>query len=204
MKLTDLRDFITCYHPENRHARQVSERFKCYRYEELVARDKTSLNIFWRRACRRAGICTVYAQMLFDHPGIYTDLQDEVNTMNTEAILQKAQERARAAGKRHAGDLTPEEAHAVLRKHPKAILVDVRSHPELDFSGFVEGCCHVPWQLLLCRTGGRSLAAAEHLADLGYGHCYNILGGLEGKPDTHGQRGKVEGWKASGLPWKHK
>ncbi len=149
--------------------------------------------------------------------------------MNTEAILQKAQERAKAAGKRHAGDLTPEEAHAVLREHPKAILVDVRSHPELDFSGFVEGCCHVPWQrypgmtpnvdfdaelrkkaqpgdllLLLCRTGGRSLAAAEHLADLGYGHCYNILGGLEGKHDTHGQRGKVEGWKASGLPWRHK
>ncbi|MHB1267959.1 MAG: class I SAM-dependent DNA methyltransferase [Acidithiobacillus ferriphilus] len=47
LKLTDLRDFITCYHPENRHARQESERFKCYRYEDLVARDKTSLDIFW-------------------------------------------------------------------------------------------------------------------------------------------------------------
>ncbi|MBU2824405.1 rhodanese-like domain-containing protein, partial [Acidithiobacillus ferrooxidans] len=55
--------------------------------------------------------------------------------MSTETILQEAQKRAQAAGKRHAGDLTPEEAHTVLGDHPKAILVDVRSHPELDFSG---------------------------------------------------------------------
>ncbi|AEK56952.1 MULTISPECIES: rhodanese-like domain-containing protein [Acidithiobacillus] len=149
--------------------------------------------------------------------------------MTHQNILERAAERARAAGKKHAGDLTPEEAHQLLREHPKAKLVDVRSHPELDFAGFIEGCCHVPWQLypgmtpnphfdeeirrvaqpdefllLLCRTGGRSLAAAEHLAEQGYQHCFNILGGMEGKPDASGQRGKIEGWKASGLPWKHK
>jgi len=47
LKLDDLREFITCYHPENRHERQESERFKCFTYDELVARDKASLDIFW-------------------------------------------------------------------------------------------------------------------------------------------------------------
>lgn len=45
--IDDLRDFIACYHPENRHKRKESERFKYYGYEELVARDKASLDIFW-------------------------------------------------------------------------------------------------------------------------------------------------------------
>ncbi|MEL5849726.1 MAG: rhodanese-like domain-containing protein [Candidatus Igneacidithiobacillus chanchocoensis] len=146
--------------------------------------------------------------------------------MQTTEILAHAA--ARVQGKSHAGDLTPEEAHTLLQEHPKAKLVDVRSHPELEFSGFVAGCCHVPWQLypgmvpnpdfdeqiravaepddlllLLCRTGGRSTAAAEHLSRLGYRHAYNILGGFDGKPDSHGKRGTVEGWKASGLPWRH-
>jgi len=47
LKLDDLRDFITCYHPENRHERKETERFKYFPYEELVTRDKASLDIFW-------------------------------------------------------------------------------------------------------------------------------------------------------------
>jgi type I restriction enzyme M protein len=47
LKLDDLRDFIDCYHPENRHERKESERFKYFTYEELIARDKASLDIFW-------------------------------------------------------------------------------------------------------------------------------------------------------------
>lgn len=47
LKLDDLRDFISCYHPENRHERQESERFKYFSYDELVSRDKASLDIFW-------------------------------------------------------------------------------------------------------------------------------------------------------------
>jgi type I restriction enzyme M protein len=43
----DLRDFITCYHPENRHQRTETERFKRYSYADLMARDKASLDIFW-------------------------------------------------------------------------------------------------------------------------------------------------------------
>lgn len=47
LKLEDLRDFIICYRAENRHERQENERFKYYGYEDLVARDKASLDLFW-------------------------------------------------------------------------------------------------------------------------------------------------------------
>lgn len=47
MTWEDLRDFVDAYNPANRHQRQESERFKAFRYEELVQRDKTSLDIFW-------------------------------------------------------------------------------------------------------------------------------------------------------------
>jgi type I restriction enzyme M protein len=47
LKFDDLQDFITCYHPENRHERQATERFRYYAYEDLIARDKASLDLFW-------------------------------------------------------------------------------------------------------------------------------------------------------------
>ena len=45
----DLDDFVACYNPANRHQRQESERFKRYTYDELIARDKVSLDLFWLR-----------------------------------------------------------------------------------------------------------------------------------------------------------
>src|SRR3954453_4928641 len=45
----DLDDFVTCYTPENRHERTETERFRCFPHEELITRDKASLDIFWRR-----------------------------------------------------------------------------------------------------------------------------------------------------------
>ena len=54
----------------------------------------------------------------------------------------------------------------------------------------------------LCRSGARSRAAAEAMTALGYRHCYNIADGFEGPRDSEGHRGRVAGWKASGLPWK--
>ena len=47
LRLEHLRDFIGCYHSENRHVRTETERFKKFTYEEIIARDKTSLDIFW-------------------------------------------------------------------------------------------------------------------------------------------------------------
>jgi len=50
----DLKEFVDCYNPENRHVRQetYSEanpdgRFRKFSYDEIIARDKTSLDIFW-------------------------------------------------------------------------------------------------------------------------------------------------------------
>jgi len=45
--LDDLRDFIECYNPDNRHQRTESERFKAFTYDELMQRDKANLDIFW-------------------------------------------------------------------------------------------------------------------------------------------------------------
>jgi type I restriction enzyme M protein len=47
LKRSDLDDFVACYHPENRHERTESERFKCFAYEDLIKRDKVNLDIFW-------------------------------------------------------------------------------------------------------------------------------------------------------------
>ena len=47
LRFDDLQDFIDCYNPENRHLRKETKRFKYFKYQELIARDKTSLDIFW-------------------------------------------------------------------------------------------------------------------------------------------------------------
>ncbi|MFZ0592825.1 MAG: N-6 DNA methylase [Bryobacteraceae bacterium] len=49
LKRTDLDDFVACYKPANRFERKESERFHCFRYDELEKRDKLSLDITWIR-----------------------------------------------------------------------------------------------------------------------------------------------------------
>src|SRR5262249_8510729 len=44
LTLVHLRDFINCYNPENRYERQETEQFKAYTYDELIQRDKLSLD----------------------------------------------------------------------------------------------------------------------------------------------------------------
>lgn len=55
--------------------------------------------------------------------------------------------------------------------------------------------------LFLCRSGGRSLAAARAMAAAGFSACINVSDGFEGDMDANRQRGRVNGWKAAGLPW---
>jgi len=43
----DLEDFVSCYNPANRHERTETERFRAFTYDELISRDKASLDIFW-------------------------------------------------------------------------------------------------------------------------------------------------------------
>ena len=47
MQRQHLDDFVACYSAENIQNRKETERFKCYPVDELMARDKTSLDITW-------------------------------------------------------------------------------------------------------------------------------------------------------------
>jgi hypothetical protein len=47
MKYEDLKDFIKCYNPSNRFKRKETKRFKKFKYDEIISRDKTNLDIFW-------------------------------------------------------------------------------------------------------------------------------------------------------------
>jgi type I restriction enzyme M protein len=54
LKFEDLKEFIECYNPTNRHKRKEifsdknpEGRWRRFTYKEIIARDKTSLDIFW-------------------------------------------------------------------------------------------------------------------------------------------------------------
>jgi type I restriction enzyme M protein len=54
LKREDLDEFVKCYNPANRHERRATwsekkpdGRWRAYAYDELIARDKASLDIFW-------------------------------------------------------------------------------------------------------------------------------------------------------------
>ncbi|MFZ0706525.1 MAG: N-6 DNA methylase, partial [Candidatus Korobacteraceae bacterium] len=47
LKRSDLDDFVACYNPENRHERKETDRFHVFSYDDLIKRDKVSLDIFW-------------------------------------------------------------------------------------------------------------------------------------------------------------
>jgi type I restriction enzyme M protein len=55
LRFENLAEFLECYHPKNRRKRKptwdaeknLEGRWRRYTYEELTARDKTSLDVFW-------------------------------------------------------------------------------------------------------------------------------------------------------------
>ena len=55
LKREDLDEFVTCYNPGNRHQRKPTYdpkanpqgRWRVYEYEELLQRDKVSLDLLW-------------------------------------------------------------------------------------------------------------------------------------------------------------
>ncbi len=54
MQRADLDEFVACFNPPNRHERKATwsekrpdGRWRAYGYDELVARDKCSLDLFW-------------------------------------------------------------------------------------------------------------------------------------------------------------
>ena len=107
----------------------------------------------------------------------------------------------------------------------EAVLVDVRTDAEREWVGKVPGAVPVAWKqwpgmamnadfdaqlraavpqgqkvVLLCRSGVRSVVAAQRAAGLGI-EAYNILEGFEGDVNAAGQRGQTGGWRKRGLPW---
>ena len=55
--------------------------------------------------------------------------------------------------------------------------------------------------IFLCRSGNRSIGAAEVATEAGITPAYNVLDGFEGHLNASGHRGET-GWRAIGLPWK--
>ncbi len=125
----------------------------------------------------------------------------------------------------YAGDVSPQLAFDWWQEGA-GVLVDVRSDAEREWVGFIPGAVPLAWKqwpgmalnsafdegikaavppgkkaLLLCRSGVRSIAAARRAAELGI-EAYNILEGFEGAPDENAHRGRREGWRFRGLPWR--
>lgn len=126
----------------------------------------------------------------------------------------------------YAGDVSPELAWRWVQEG-RAVLVDVRTDAEREWVGFVPEAVPVAWKqwpamapnpdfdaqlraaagdkpvVLLCRSGVRSIAAAQRATALGL-EAYNILEGFEGDPDDQAHRGTRGGWRRRGLPWRQK
>ena len=125
----------------------------------------------------------------------------------------------------YAGDVSPLVAWQWVQQG-QAVLVDVRSDAERAWVGDVPGSRPVVWKqwpgmamnpdfdeqlraavpagqkvVLLCRSGVRSIAAAQRATELGL-EAYNILEGFEGDLDAQGHRGQRGGWRFHGLPWR--
>lgn len=89
----------------------------------------------------------------------------------------------------------------------QAVLIPWQMYPAMQRnSSFVENLKQAglkPDQPLyfICRSGARSMAAAEAARAGGYPHVFNIADGFEGPADHEGHRGTTAGWKADGLPW---
>lgn len=94
----------------------------------------------------------------------------------------------------------------------KPLFVEWQRYPDMavnpDFVGQVvsglddAGCDHESPVFMLCRSGVRSIAAAEKLTAAGYRAVYNVTAGFEGDTNGDGHRGKLAGWKAADLPWR--
>lgn len=123
-------------------------------------------------------------------------------------------------------EVTPPEA-AELLKNDNTKLLDVRSRIEFTHIGHPLEAIHVALQeppawetapdfveqvaavipdknttvLALCRSGARSMLAAELLSAAGYENVINIKEGFEGDKNENKQRSTINGWRFHGLPW---
>lgn len=124
--------------------------------------------------------------------------------------------------------LSPQEA-LEMAKNPGTHIVDVRSIAEYILIGHPVNAFNIPtafWSegaqsfepnknfiqdiqeqfkttavlIFICRSGGRSLKAAEQARKAGFSEVYSVNEGFEGEKDENGHR-TVGGWKNRGLPY---
>lgn len=92
----------------------------------------------------------------------------------------------------------------------QAVLLPWQVYPSMQLNaGFVDQLRQAGFTpehriYFLCRSGARSMAAAQAAEAAGFPNVYNIVDGFEGPPDANGHRGMVAGWKAAGLPWRQR
>lgn len=131
----------------------------------------------------------------------------------------------------YAGDVTAQQAHALLGEESSAVIVDCRTKAEwlyvgvpevpgrvefLQWSTYPDGDLNARFideleglgigrdqpVYFLCRSGARSRLAAIEATQAGYEKAYNVCDGFEGPADRLGHRGATAGWKADALPWR--
>lgn len=92
----------------------------------------------------------------------------------------------------------------------QTVLIPWQVYPAMQRNGAFEGDLKQAGMTadsqiyFICRSGARSMAAAEAARAAGFPHVYNIADGFEGPPDAQGHRGGTAGWKADGLPWRQR
>jgi len=124
--------------------------------------------------------------------------------------------------------LEPKQTWDFLQANPDAVFIDVRMEIESMYVGRPLGSINIPWYeypefeadadafvaavrgevtspdqpvVLLCRSGSRTLDAAQALLDRGFTRVVNVLHGFEGDLDEHDHRSTINGWRHDGLPW---
>ena len=123
--------------------------------------------------------------------------------------------------------LNPKQAWDQLQNNPDTVLVDVRSAGEYTFVGHPPSAVLIPWKeapewavnpnflnqveeivptketpvILMCRSGHRSMQAAQALEAAGYTQVANMDEGFEGDLDDNKQRSNINGWRFHQLPW---
>jgi rhodanese-related sulfurtransferase len=92
----------------------------------------------------------------------------------------------------------------------QAVLIPWQVYPTMqvngDFTDHLRKAGLTPEHHLyfICRSGGRSMAAAQAAQQAGFSASYNVADGFEGPPNGDGHRGTTAGWKADTLPWRQK